>query len=117
MENFTPLSALIGGALIGGASTLLLMLNGRIAGISGILGGLLPAEKGDAAWRILFLVGLVIGMALFGPIGGAFRSVGWAAAAPAATACAGWAGCRRARWWRPRSSWRRPSSPSSSFAT
>ena len=61
MENFTPLSALIGGALIGGAATLLLMLNGRIAGIAGILGGLLPAEKGDGLWRLLFLAGLVIG--------------------------------------------------------
>ena len=48
MEDFTPIPALIGGALIGGAATLLLVLNGRIAGIAGILGGLLPAEKGDA---------------------------------------------------------------------
>jgi uncharacterized membrane protein YedE/YeeE len=70
MENFTPLSALIGGALIGGASTLLLMLNGRIAGISGILGGLLPAHKGDAAWRILFLVGLIIGALAFATLSG-----------------------------------------------
>jgi len=61
MEIFTPVSALIGGVLIGSAATLLLALNGRIAGIAGILGGLLPAAKGDAVWRLLFRAGLVIG--------------------------------------------------------
>ncbi|TDJ65092.1 MAG: YeeE/YedE family protein [Proteobacteria bacterium] len=70
MENFTPLSALIGGALIGGAATLLLILNGRIAGIAGILGGLLPAEKGDATWRLLFLAGLVIGAFVYAALSG-----------------------------------------------
>jgi len=65
MENFTPLSALIGGALIGAAASILLLLNGRIAGISGILGGLLPPERGDTAWRFLFLLGLPIGVALW----------------------------------------------------
>ena len=61
MENFTPISALIGGALIGTAATLLLALDGRIAGVSGILGGLLPPQAGEAGWRIAFLVGLPIG--------------------------------------------------------
>ena len=70
MENFTPISALIGGALIGGAATLLLVLNGRIAGIAGILGGLLPAEKGDATWRLLFLAGLVIGALAYAALSG-----------------------------------------------
>ena len=70
MENFTPLSALIGGALIGGAATLLLALNGRIAGVAGILGGLLPAAKGDAAWRLLFLAGLVIGAFAYATLSG-----------------------------------------------
>ena len=65
MENFTPLSALIGGALIGAAASVLLLLDGRIAGISGILGGLLPPERGDTAWRFLFLLGLPIGVALW----------------------------------------------------
>ncbi|HEX7006989.1 MAG TPA: YeeE/YedE family protein [Alphaproteobacteria bacterium] len=65
MENFTPVSALIGGALIGAAASMLLLLNGRIAGISGILGGLLPPERGDALWRILFLLGLPVGVALW----------------------------------------------------
>lgn len=70
MENFTPLSSLIGGALIGGAATLLLLLNGRIAGIAGILGGLLPAEKGDATWRLLFLAGLAIGAFVYAALSG-----------------------------------------------
>ena len=60
MEHFTPISALIGGALIGGAAGLLLWLDGRIAGISGILGGLLPPEGGEALWRVLFLTGLIL---------------------------------------------------------
>lgn len=61
MENFTPLSALIGGVLIGGAATLLLLFNGRIAGVSGILGGLLAPQRGDTLWRAALLAGLVIG--------------------------------------------------------
>jgi uncharacterized protein len=65
MENFTPFSALIGGALIGAGASILLLLNGRIAGISGILGGLLLPERGDAAWRFLFLLGLPIGAGLW----------------------------------------------------
>lgn len=62
MENFTPFSALIGGALIGAAASALLLLNGRMAGISGIAGGLLSATLGDRAWRLLFLIGLVLGV-------------------------------------------------------
>lgn len=65
MENFTPVSGLIGGILIGLSAWGLLVLNGRIAGISGILGGLLPPSGGvDAAWRVLFLAGLVGGVAI-----------------------------------------------------
>jgi uncharacterized protein len=62
---FTPVSALLGGLLIGTAATLLLWLDGRIAGVSGILGGLLPPASGELAWRALFLGGLVAGAALF----------------------------------------------------
>ena len=51
--------ALAGGVLIGLAATLLLWLNGRIAGVSGVLGGVLFPQRGDVAWRIAFLVGLV----------------------------------------------------------
>ena len=56
---FTPWSALAGGALIGLAAALLLLLNGRIAGISGVLGGLLKPASGDIAWRAAFVLGLV----------------------------------------------------------
>ncbi len=59
MHNFTPLSGLAGGALIGFASALLMLLTGRIAGISGIFGGLLPLGGGDRHWRLAFIIGLI----------------------------------------------------------
>lgn len=65
MTNFTPWSALAGGALIGLAAVLLMWLNGRIAGISGIAGGLWFAPRGERSWRWLFLVGLMLGAALW----------------------------------------------------
>jgi len=55
---FTPWTALAGGALIGLAAVMFVLLNGRIAGISGVLGGLLSPARGDIAWRVLFLLGL-----------------------------------------------------------
>lgn len=64
MENFTPISALIGGGLIGLASGLYFLLNGRIAGISGILGGLLSPGKERSSVlfeRLAFIIGLVAG--------------------------------------------------------
>jgi hypothetical protein len=61
MTHFTPWSALAGGALIGLAAVLLLCLNGRVAGVSGIAGGLWFSAPGDRAWRVLFLLGLIIG--------------------------------------------------------
>jgi len=61
VENFTPFSALIGGALIGLSASLLLILKGRIAGISGIVNGVLLPQTGDLGWRILFIVGLALG--------------------------------------------------------
>lgn len=57
--HFTPLTAMAGGVLIGLAAAMFLLLNGRIAGISGVLGGLLRPTKGDMAWRIAFVLGLV----------------------------------------------------------
>ena len=57
---FTPWSALAGGAVIGLAAASFVLLNGRIAGISGILGGLLRPIGGDIAWRLAFLVGIII---------------------------------------------------------
>ena len=58
-NDFTPWSALAGGALIGLAAAMFVLLNGRIAGISGFIGGLFKPVKGDVAWRALFLLGLV----------------------------------------------------------
>jgi uncharacterized protein len=57
--HFTPWTALAGGLLIGLAAAAFVLLNGRIAGISGILGGLLRPARGDIAWRVAFLAGLV----------------------------------------------------------
>ena len=62
MENFTPLPALIGGIMIGMSASVLLLATGRIAGISGIVGGLVPPVRSDALWRLLFLGGLVVGV-------------------------------------------------------
>lgn len=69
--SFTPWASLAGGALIGLAAALFVLFNGRIAGISGILGGLLQWPKGDTAWRIAFLAGLIAAPAaysLFAPL-------------------------------------------------
>jgi uncharacterized membrane protein YedE/YeeE len=56
---FTPGASLAGGALIGLAAALLVLLNGRIAGVSGVLGGLLQPRRGDVGWRVAFVLGLV----------------------------------------------------------
>ncbi len=64
--HFTPASAFAGGLLIGLAAALLILLEGRIAGISGIVGGLLqPLRKGDVAWRLAFALGLVAAPMLY----------------------------------------------------
>lgn len=57
--HFTPWTALAGGLVIGLAASAFVLLNGRIAGISGILGGLLRPARGDLAWRLAFLAGLI----------------------------------------------------------
>src|SRR5690554_3803215 len=70
MENFTPISALIGGALVGLSAGLLWVINGRIAGIAGILGNIVPIREHEVAWRVVFLVALAIGAGFawhFGP--------------------------------------------------
>jgi uncharacterized membrane protein YedE/YeeE len=59
MHNLTALSGLIGGALIGLAAALLMLLTGRIAGIAGIFGGLLPLQSGDRDWRLAFIAGMI----------------------------------------------------------
>ena len=61
MTPFTPWTATAGGILIGGAAAFLLISNGRVAGISGILGQALSRTSGDTLWRVLFLLGLPLG--------------------------------------------------------
>jgi uncharacterized membrane protein YedE/YeeE len=63
--SFTPLTALIGGLLIGLAAAMLVLFNGRIAGISGILGGLLRPKRGDVSWRLAFVLGLLAAPVLY----------------------------------------------------
>jgi uncharacterized membrane protein YedE/YeeE len=75
MENFTPVSALAGGLLIGVSAALLLWLNGRIAGISGIAGGLISGAASDRPWRALFLIGLIGGVALYRLAGGPLEEI------------------------------------------
>jgi len=58
-NNFTPWTALAGGALIGIAAALFILINGRIAGITGIIGGLFRPVMHDAGWRIAFTAGLI----------------------------------------------------------
>ncbi|WP_338691350.1 YeeE/YedE thiosulfate transporter family protein [Bradyrhizobium sp. 26S5] len=69
MHDFTPFSGLAGGALIGLAAAVLMLLTGRIAGVTGIVGGLLQADTADRSWRVAFIAGLVAApliAALFG---------------------------------------------------
>lgn len=63
--HFTPWSALFGGMLIGLAAAVFVLFNGRIAGISGIVGGLLRPRRGDLGWRIAFTAGLVAAPLLY----------------------------------------------------
>jgi uncharacterized protein len=64
-SHFTPWASLAGGLLIGTAAAMFLLLNGRIAGISGILGGLLRPKAGDIGWRMAFMLGLVAAPLLY----------------------------------------------------
>lgn len=61
MENFTPVSGFIGGLLIGLSTVLMILLNGKVAGISGIVGGLLARKGSEVGWRAVFIVGLLLG--------------------------------------------------------
>jgi uncharacterized membrane protein YedE/YeeE len=70
MHNLTPLSGLSGGVLIGLAASMLMMLTGRLAGVSGIFGGLLTPRASDRAWRVAFIAGL-IAAPLLAALGGA----------------------------------------------
>jgi len=86
MNDFTPIAALMGGALIGLASSLIFLTHGKIGGISGIYGGLLRRGTSDRAFRLVFIAGLVVAGALvrvFFP--GAFTT-SWSATLPVALA-------------------------------
>jgi uncharacterized membrane protein YedE/YeeE len=67
---FTPVRALAGGALIGAAAALLLLVAGRIAGVSGVLGGLLRPAAGDVGWRAAFVFGLIVAPSIVLLLGG-----------------------------------------------
>ncbi|HET7680951.1 MAG TPA: YeeE/YedE family protein [Xanthobacteraceae bacterium] len=75
MDNFTPVSALAGGLLIGTAAALLLVFNGKISGVSGILGGLFQRDLRDLPWRIAFLTGLIVAPMLYAAFGGDLPSI------------------------------------------
>jgi uncharacterized membrane protein YedE/YeeE len=64
-SEFTPVSSLVGGILIGTSASLLILFNGKIAGISGIVGGLMNPQKNDIIWRMAFLFGLVIAPVIY----------------------------------------------------
>lgn len=64
--GFTPWAATAGGLLIGLAAAMFVLLSGRIAGISGVLGGLLVPQRGDVGWRVAFLGGLVLAPLAYG---------------------------------------------------
>ena len=70
MENFTPVASAVGGMLIGLAAALLWLGLGRIAGISGIVGGMLPIRLKETAWRAAFLAGLLAAPLLLGAVAG-----------------------------------------------
>lgn len=122
--HFTPIAALTGGLLVGLAAALFVVFNGRIAGISGIVGGLLRPKRGDMAWRAAFIGGLIVApllYRLFAALPEIQIDAGWpllivagltsasapatVPAAPAVTGCAACRGCRRVRWWRRSPSW------------
>jgi len=63
--HFTPWSSLAGGIMIGVAAAMLILVNGRIAGIAGIIGGLLRPASGDMAWRLAFIIGLLVAPAAY----------------------------------------------------
>lgn len=63
--HFTPFASLAGGIILGLASAIFILVNGRILGISGILGGLLPPKAGDTTWRVAFLLGMLAAPTVF----------------------------------------------------
>jgi len=70
VHHLTPISALFGGALIGLAAAMLMLFTGRLAGVSGILGGLLTARPADRGWRVAFIAGLIAAPLVAAAMGG-----------------------------------------------
>lgn len=89
MENFTPISSLAGGMLIGVSAVLLMLLNGRIAGVSGIAGGLIAPVAGDWQWRLAFVLGLAAGPLVYGALGGPMPDIQFPMASPIGLIAAG----------------------------
>ncbi|WP_432468801.1 YeeE/YedE family protein [Agarivorans sp. Z349TD_8] len=69
MSHFTPWSALLGGMLLGLSASLLLLLTGRTAGISGVLGGILGAAKSEWPWRVAFIAAMAVSVLITQPLG------------------------------------------------
>jgi hypothetical protein len=81
MTDFTPASALAGGLLIGTSASLLLILNGRIAGISGIVAGLFRRDLREVSWRAAFVVGVLLAPLVYGVLFGPLPPVTFDASA------------------------------------
>ena len=75
MENFTPVSALVGGGLIGLAGVVLMLFIGRVAGIAGIVGGLFGSDGSGIGWRLAFIAGLIAGPFLVPLAGGTIPDI------------------------------------------
>jgi uncharacterized membrane protein YedE/YeeE len=73
--NFDPITAYVGGLLLGLSAMMLYLLRGDIAGISGMVTGIIRPVKGEVSWRILFLVGLILGGLLYRSNGGALETL------------------------------------------
>lgn len=121
MLNVIPWESLFGGILLGISATILLLVNGKIAGISGIMNGIMSPKKGDYSWRLLFAVGMIagglisvlmLGVAVpstanlsLGMVIAAGLLVGigpdWVTDVLADTAFVAWAVCLSALLWRP----------------
>jgi uncharacterized membrane protein YedE/YeeE len=83
VDDFTPVSGLIGGLLIGLAVALMMLLNGRIAGVSGIVGGLVNPKAGDTGWRVAFVTGVLLGALAYFLVAGRPATVDVLASPPA----------------------------------
>jgi uncharacterized protein len=75
MTEFTPISGLVGGMMIGLAAVVFLLLNGRIAGISGIAGGMIGGRAGELGWRAAFVLGLIVGPLIVAAVSGSLAAV------------------------------------------